>query len=101
VLYCGNGEKRREYIRSPLNQSVDMAQRLGLRRLAEELDRAFKETLTADLPSALRNPHDYTFVQPPASLSPRLKVAARCYLDNRPTLARLLHPLVSLVGLRA
>jgi hypothetical protein len=100
VLYCGNGEKRREYIRSPLNQSVDMARMLGLDALAAELDRAFAATLAAELPAALRNPHDYTFVQPPASHSPRPKVAVRRFLDGRPRLAKVVHPLVSLVGLR-
>jgi (p)ppGpp synthase/HD superfamily hydrolase len=100
VLYCGNGEKRREYIRSPLNQSVEMAAALGLTGLASELDRAFRETLEVDLPTALRNPHDYTFVQPPASLGPRPSVAMRRYLDGRPRLARMIHPLASLVGLR-
>ena len=100
VLYCGNGEKRREYIRSPLNQSVGMARSLGLTQLAAELDRAFSETLAAQLPPALRTPHDYTFVQPPASHSPRLKVAVRRFLDERPKLARVVHPLVALVGMR-
>jgi (p)ppGpp synthase/HD superfamily hydrolase len=100
VLYCGNGEKRREYIRSPLNQSVDMARSLGLMALAGELDAAFKETLSEQLPASLRTPHDYTFVQPPASHSPRLKVAARRYLDERPRLARVVHPLVGAIGLR-
>jgi (p)ppGpp synthase/HD superfamily hydrolase len=100
VLYCGNGEKRREYIRSPLNQSVDMARMLEMPELAAELERAFKETVEADLPAALRNPHDYTFLQPPASHAPRAKVAVRRFLDQRPKLARVVHPLASLVGLR-
>ena len=100
VLYCGNGEKRRAYIRSPLNQSVDMAQKLGLTELAAELDAAFTATLAADLPAALRNPHDYTFVQPPASHSPRVKIAVRRFLDSRPRLARAVHPFASFVGLR-
>jgi len=100
VLYCGNGEHRREYIRSPLNQSVDMARSLGLTTLAEELDRAFAETLGEDVPAALRNPHDYTYVQPPASHSPRVSVAARHFLDQRPRLARAVHPLLSLVTSR-
>jgi uncharacterized protein DUF6817 len=100
VLYCGNGETRREYIRSPLNQSVDMARALGLTELAAELDAAFNATLAADLPLALRNTHDYTFVQAPASHSPRLKIAVRRYLDARPRLARAVHPFASFVGLR-
>ena len=101
VLYCGNGEKRREYIRSPLNQSVDMARMLGMPELAAELDRAFTETVEADLPDALRNPHEYTFQQPPASHAPRPKVAVRRFLDERPKLARMVHPLATLVGLRS
>jgi (p)ppGpp synthase/HD superfamily hydrolase len=102
VLYCGNGEKRRDYIRSPLNQSVEMARKLGLDTLADALDRAFRETLAADLPAPLRNHgRDYTFVQPPASHSPRLKVAARRYLDERPALAKLVHPLAALTGQRS
>lgn len=100
VLYCGNGERRREYIRSPLNQSVDMARSLGLTALARELDEAFAETLAEQLPDSLRTPHDYTFVQPLASHSPRLKVAARQYLDKRPKLARALHPLAAALGPR-
>lgn len=100
VLYCGNGEARREYIRSPLNQSVDMARRLGLAALAQELERAFQETLSTDLPPVLRNPQDYTFVQPLASYSPRLTVAARRYLDTRPRLAKAVHPIAALVGMR-
>ena len=100
VLYCGNGEQRRAYIRSPLNQSVDMARLLGETDLADALDEAFQETLRAELPAALRNPHDFTFVQPPLSHRPRLKVAVRQFLDARPTLARAVHPLASLVRLR-
>lgn len=100
VLYCGNAEQRRDYIRSPLNQSVDMARSLGLTELAAELDAAFTQTLTATLPPALRNTHDYTFVQPPASHSPRLKIAVGRFLDARPRLARAVHPLVSFVGIR-
>ena len=100
VLYCGNGEKRRDYIRSPLNQSVDMANKLGLTELAAELDAAFTDTLTATLPESLRNPHDYTFVQPPASHSPRFKIAVGRFLDARPRLAKAVHPFASFVGIR-
>jgi (p)ppGpp synthase/HD superfamily hydrolase len=100
VLYCGNGEKRRDYIRSPLNQSVDMANKLGLRDLAAELDAAFTDTLTATLPETLRNTHDYTFVQPPASHSPRLRIAVGRFLDARPRLAKAVHPFAAFVGIR-
>ena len=99
VLYCGNGEKRRDYIRSPLNQSVDMAKMLGLTELAAELDTAFTETLNTTLPDALRNPNDYTFVQPPESHSPRLRIALGRYLRARPRLAKAVHPFASFVGI--
>ena len=100
VLYCGNGETRRDYIRSPLNQSVDMANKLGLTELASELEAAFADTLSATLPATLRNTHDFTFVQPPASHSPRFRIAVGRFLDARPRLARAVQPLVSLVGIR-
>ena len=100
VLYCGNGEKRRDYIRSPLNQSVDMANKLGLTELAAELDAAFTATLNATLPDTLRNANDYTFVQPPASHSPRFKIAVGRFLDARPRLAKAVYPFASFVGIR-
>ena len=100
VLYCGNGEARREYIRSPLNQSVEMANKIGLPQLAAELDAAFKDTLAADIPIALRNGNDYTFAQPPASYGPRFKIALRDFIDARPRLAKALHPLVSIAARR-
>jgi (p)ppGpp synthase/HD superfamily hydrolase len=101
VLYCGNGEQRRAYIRSPLNQSVDMARSLGLQVLADELQAAFTATLEAEIPAELRHPHDYTYMQPPGSHSPRVAVAAKHFLDDHPRLARAVHPLVSLVGSRS
>lgn len=101
VLYCGNGAERREYIRAPLNQSVDMARELGLSELAEELDRTFQEALATEVPLALQNPHDYTYVQPPESLAPKPTVVARRFLDRRPRLARVIHSLASSIGLRS
>jgi len=77
-----------------------MARILGQTTLADALDEAFEETLQAESPVALRNPHDFAFVQPPLSLRPRVKIAVRRYLDARPTLARAIHPLASFVGLR-
>jgi hypothetical protein len=100
VLYYGNCEQRRAYIRSALNQSVDMARILGETAFRGRAGEAFQETLQAELPVALRDPHDFTFVQPTLSHRPRLKVGIRRYLDARPTLARAIHPLASFVGLR-
>jgi hypothetical protein len=77
-----------------------MARILGDTTLADALDEAFQETLQAELPVALRNPHDFTLVQPPLSHRPRWKGAVPRYLDARPTLARATHPLASFVGLR-
>src|SRR5207237_1392965 len=62
--------------------------------------RARVDTLTAMLPETLRNTHDYTFVQPPESHSPRFKIAVGRFLDARPRLARAVQPVVSFVGIR-
>lgn len=95
VLYCSNGEKRREYIRSPLNRSVLMARQLGLSELADELEAAFAETLAAELPDPLRNCQDFTFVAPPASLVPSARVKLRRLLDRHPAVTRLLRPVIA------
>jgi hypothetical protein len=44
--------------------------------------------------------HDYTFVQPPESHSPRFKIAVGRFLDARPRLAKAVHPFASFVGIR-
>jgi (p)ppGpp synthase/HD superfamily hydrolase len=95
VLYCGNAEQRREFIRSPLNQSVDMARYLGLDSLAAALEAAFAETVSAELPGALQTAHGYTFVQSPASHSPRPIVVVRRYLDRHPRIGRAMYPIVA------
>ena len=67
-----------------------MARVLGETQLADALDEAFRETLQAELPVALRTPHDFTFVQPPLSHRPRLKVAVQWFSRRtaRPSRAR-------------
>ena len=99
VLYCGNAKSRREYIRSPLNQSVDMARQLGLLQLADALDTAFNEVLSAEVPlsGCMR---DYTFMQPPASLTMRPIVALRLFIDRHPRLGNAVRPLVRLTRRR-
>jgi (p)ppGpp synthase/HD superfamily hydrolase len=96
VLYCQNADSRRDFIRSPLNQSVDMARMLGLTALAEALEAAFAEVLAAELPASLRTAQDVTFMQPPASHMPRPVVVMRRYLDDHPSVGRAVTPLVSL-----
>ena len=89
VLYCHNAVSRREYILSPLNQSVDLARLLGIPRLAEALETAFSEVLSAELPVSLRNRHGYTFQQAPASHMPRPSVALRRFIDRHPGIGQL------------
>jgi (p)ppGpp synthase/HD superfamily hydrolase len=93
VLYCQNAESRREYIRSPLNQSVEMARRLGLPQLADALDAAFTEVLSGQVPAALRNARGFTFQQPPASQMRRPIVTLRQFFDHHPAFGPLLFPL--------
>ncbi|HBB31507.1 MAG TPA: hypothetical protein DDZ80_26330 [Cyanobacteria bacterium UBA8803] len=54
VLYCGNADYRREYIRSSLYMSVEMAQKLGFPSLAASLEGAFRDCLAAEIPSGVR-----------------------------------------------
>lgn len=96
VLYCRNADTRREYIRSPLNKSVEMAQQLGLPELADALDNALSEVLSAQLPVSGVEARDCTFVQPPASYTLRPMIVLRLFVDRHPTLGRLIRPLVLL-----
>ncbi len=54
VLYCGNFEYRREYIKSSLYLSVDMARQLGFPSLANTLDSSFEKVLSTSLPNSIR-----------------------------------------------
>jgi (p)ppGpp synthase/HD superfamily hydrolase len=92
VLYCGNAEGRRAAIRSWLGLSVDMARQLGQPVLAAELDRAFHQVLSDDLPVVLRQPHKYTHRVAPSSHMLKPRVALRRFLDEHPRIGRLLHP---------
>ena len=80
--------------------SVDMARVLGETQLADALDEAFRETLQAELPVALRTPHDFTFVQPPA-VAPATSERFRSSLSRRTANTRARGPPVRVVcGLR-
>jgi (p)ppGpp synthase/HD superfamily hydrolase len=85
LLYVAEAEHRREFIRTALHRCVAMAEQLGYPALATELARVLKETLTSDVPSALRGPKDESFLLAPASHSWRSAVVARWML------ARLAH----------
>jgi (p)ppGpp synthase/HD superfamily hydrolase len=92
VLYCGNAERRRRDIRMSLHRCVAMARQLGHPGLAEELQRAFDEVLSTDVPDALRNCREYTYFVPPSSHSLRIPVIIRRLLDRYPHVGRMLHP---------
>jgi (p)ppGpp synthase/HD superfamily hydrolase len=99
-LYCRNVDSRRAYIRTALHRSSDVARALGYPQLGDALDRAFDEILTMDVDAGLRTGYDYTFTQVPASRALRWSVALGHYLDGRPRLARMIHPLKALVARR-
>jgi (p)ppGpp synthase/HD superfamily hydrolase len=84
VLYCGNAERRREYVRSSLYRCIDMAVRLGFPELASELDGAFKATLAEDVPVAFRRGENESFRLAPTSHGLRLAVRLRRLLARLP-----------------
>lgn len=77
VLYCADADQRREYVRTSLYASVDMAKRLGYPSLAAALSQAFGETLSADVPPGLRRRESSSFVVAPASYWLRWPVRLR------------------------
>ena len=88
LLYVTGVERRREFIRTALHRCVEIAESLGYPALALELAHVLDETLSADVPSALRGPQDDAFLLAPASHSWRLAVVSRWVL------ARLGHAVV-------
>jgi (p)ppGpp synthase/HD superfamily hydrolase len=77
VLYCADAGRRRDHVRASLILCVDMAKRLGFPQLADALARAFRETLSADVPMALRREDSSSFVVAPASYRLRWPVRLR------------------------
>ena len=67
ALHCANAESRRKHIKSYLHLCVRMAERLEQTALAEALERAFSETLAAEIPAFLRSGRRQSFV--PATFS--------------------------------
>lgn len=99
VLYCGNGQKRREVIASSLHLCVDLSRKINQPFLAAELSRAFEEVLSSEVPEPLRHPRDYTYLLPPRSHMPKPGVSIRRIVDRHPKLRLLLHPTKLLVFL--
>ena len=89
VLYCGNAEDRRAAIRSWLRGCVDLAQHLGQPALAASFERVFGEILSGEVPTVLRQPHDYTHTVAPLSSTFRPRVALRLFAERHPRLGRL------------
>jgi len=67
ALYCANAEDRRLRIGAGLRLAVEIAKELGFPELANSLDEAFDETVTAKIPSALRTAHPASFSVAPLS----------------------------------
>lgn len=62
VLYCGNAEQRREYIRSSLYLSVEMAHKLGFPNLAAALECNFRDTCSIEIPAAVRTSRNSSYL---------------------------------------
>jgi (p)ppGpp synthase/HD superfamily hydrolase len=77
VLYCADAGRRRDHVSTSLHLCVDMAKRLGFPELAGALAQAFRETLSADVPMALRRGDNASFVLAPASYGLRWPVRLR------------------------
>lgn len=69
VLYCGNAQHRREYIRSSLFISVEIAKKLGFPSLATDLEGAFQECLLVELPTVIRGTSNSSFLLPSKRLT--------------------------------
>lgn len=78
VLYDENIEGQRliEFINQNGHILVEMAQKLGFPTLAADLKKAFKETISAEIPVEFHNKsvRSYSFVIPPKSYSKRLSI---------------------------
>jgi (p)ppGpp synthase/HD superfamily hydrolase len=77
ALYCADAARRRDHVSTSLHLCVDMAKRLGSPELATALAQAFTETLSADVPMALRRGDSGSFVVAPASYALRWPVRLR------------------------
>jgi (p)ppGpp synthase/HD superfamily hydrolase len=77
ALYCADAGRRRDQASASLDLCVDMARRLGFPELATALAQAFTETLSADVPMALRRGDSGSFVVAPASYGLRWPVQLR------------------------
>lgn len=62
VLYCGNAQHRREYIRSSLFISVEIAQKIGFPSLAADLESVFKECLLVEIPPVICGKSNSSFL---------------------------------------
>ncbi len=74
ILYTGEAERRRQYMRTHLSLCVEMAAWLGAPELAEALTATFEEVAAAEVPAGLQRPEDGSFRVPPASHGTRLRV---------------------------
>lgn len=82
VLYLGNAERRRQYMRTHLSPCVEMAERLGARELATALSATFDEVDKAEVPASLRRSEDASFLVPPASHRARPRIVASHLIDR-------------------
>ena len=70
ILYTGDAERRRQYMRTHLSLCVEMAAWLGAPELAEALTATFEEVAAAEMPAGLQRPEDGSFRVPPPRTAP-------------------------------
>jgi (p)ppGpp synthase/HD superfamily hydrolase len=84
VLYCGDAERRLEFMKDQLLGCVEMAAELGFPELGDELAAAFAAVAKAEMPPALRRTQAESFRVPPASHRTSLRVILSHWVARKP-----------------
>jgi (p)ppGpp synthase/HD superfamily hydrolase len=82
VLYQGDADRRRRYMRTHLASCVDMAERLGATGLAAALTATFDEVETTEVPVSLQRAEESSFLVTPASHRVRLRIVVSHLFDR-------------------
>jgi hypothetical protein len=82
VLYQGDADRRRRYMRPHRASCVDMAERLGATGLAAALTATFDEVATTEVPVSLQRAEESSFLVTPASHRVRLRIVVSHLLDR-------------------
>ncbi|NCR38397.1 MAG: HD domain-containing protein [Microcystis aeruginosa W13-11] len=67
ILYCGNAQKRLDYLNYCGNLIIEMAKKLDYPELANILSQVFQETFSLNISTALQNKYPYSYLLPTSS----------------------------------